>query len=334
MGIILLLGLVLAVYSGSHTDRRTGEEINNFLNSATLIQVATDTSFFAIMAVGATIVIIAGGIDLSVGSIYALSGVMTALLLKHLQGSGDGALVGVGLASCLGIGILCGCLNGLMVVGLKVHPFIITLGTMWIFRGIAFVSSHAISIPLPEAMTHVIKTGLGLDEKLHPVPMLVMIVVTVLGAIFLARTVPGRNVYAIGGNIDASRYAGVPIGGTLVGVYAVSGLCAGLAAYVGSGFYGSATCSDAQGYELYVVASAVVGGASLAGGRGSAVSAMLGAMLIIMMRQAIRSLHWDQNYEWIIIGSAIIVAVVLDRLNATMTARRLTGGGRQTVGSK
>lgn len=325
VAIILLIGVVLTYRAETHVDRRTGEEINKFLNPKTLMQMATDTSFFAIMAVGATIVIIAGGIDLSVGSIYALAGVLTAMLLRRVGGDGAEGVVVLGLASCLGIGLLAGLINGLMVVGLKVHPFIITLGTMWIFRGIAFVSSQAMSIGLPEPVTALIKANLGLGGRLYPVPMLVMVGVTVLGAIFLSRTVPGRNIYAIGGNIDACRYAGIPISRTLVGVYAISGLCAGLAAFVGSGFYGSATCSDAQGYELYVVASAVVGGASLAGGRGSAISAALGALLIILIRQAINILKWDNNYQWIIIGCAIIVAVVLDRLGTAMAARRMKG---------
>jgi len=100
-------------------------------------------------------------------------------------------------------------------------------------------------------------------------------------------------------------------------------LTAGLAAFMGASFYGSASCVDASGYELYVIASAVVGGASLAGGKGSAINATLGALLIVLIRQSIRTLHFDQNYEWIIIGCATIVAVVLDRTNASFTARRL-----------
>ncbi|MBT5875388.1 MAG: ABC transporter permease, partial [Candidatus Latescibacteria bacterium] len=149
--------------------------------------------------------------------------------------------------------------------------------------------------------------------------------VTGAGALYLSRTVMGRHIFAVGGNIEASRYAGLRIGRILIGVYVVSGLTAGLAAFVGSSYYGSASCVDATGYELYVIASAVVGGASLTGGRGSAVNAMLGAMLIVLIRQSIRTLHFDQNYEWIIIGGAIIIAVVLDQLNQRLTANRLAG---------
>src|SRR5688572_2447269 len=139
--VILCLAALLTVLAGSHADRVTGETVNNFLNSYTLIQTATDASFFAIMAVGATIVIISGGIDLSVGSIYALAGVSMAMFLRAQGGGGGFETIVLGLAISLGVGLLCGVLNGLMVVGLGVHPFIITLGTMWILRGIAFVAS-------------------------------------------------------------------------------------------------------------------------------------------------------------------------------------------------
>jgi ribose transport system permease protein len=321
--VILVLGILLTAFAGSHVDRLTGAEVNNFLNSYTLIQTATDASFFAVMAVGATIVIISGGIDLSVGSIYALAGVTMALVLRGLGPMDSAQTFIAGLAISLGIGIACGALNGLMVVGLRVHPFIITLGTMWILRGVAFVASHAESILVPSVLTRVAKASLGLGSSLYPVPMLTMIVVTAVGAVYLTRTVMGRHVFAIGGNAEASRFSGLRISRIQVGVFVISGLTAGLAAFMGAGFYGSASCVDATGYELYVIASAVVGGASLAGGKGSAINATLGALLIVLIRQSIRTLHFDQNYEWIIIGCATIIAVVLDRTSASFTARRL-----------
>jgi ribose transport system permease protein len=320
--VIICLGALLTLLAGSHPDRVTGEMVNNFLNSYTFIQTLTDASFFAIMAVGATIVIISGGIDLSVGSIYALAGVTTAMVLRAYGLDGSSAAL-AGFAISIGVGLLCGVVNGLMVVGLGVHPFIITLGTMWVLRGIAFVSSNAESIGLPRALTAIAKAPLGLAESLYPVPALVMIAVTVAGSIYLQRTVMGRHVFAIGGNPEASRFSGLRLGRIQVGVFVISGLTAGIAAFMGASFYGSASCVDATGYELYVIASAVVGGASLSGGKGSAVNAMLGALLIVLIRQSIRTLHFDQNYEWIIIGCAIIVAVTLDQANARLAARRL-----------
>jgi ribose/xylose/arabinose/galactoside ABC-type transport system permease subunit len=320
--VIIALGLVLSICAGAHLDRRTGQEVNNFLNSYTLLQTVTDASFFAIMAVGATMVIISGGIDLSVGSVYALAGVAMAMLLRAAGPMTPLATLLAAVAISVGIGLLCGLINGVMIVSLGVHPFIITLGTMWVFRGIAFVASKAQSILVPDALTSVAKAAPA-GAALYPVPMLVMLAVTVAGAIYLSRTVMGRHVYAVGGNREASRYSGLRIGPILIGVYVLAGLTAGIAALLGVSYYGSASCADATGYELYVIASAVVGGASLSGGKGSALSAMLGAMLIILIRQSIRTLHFDQNYEWIVIGFAIIIAVVLDQINARLTGRRL-----------
>jgi ribose/xylose/arabinose/galactoside ABC-type transport system permease subunit len=335
-GLVIVLALVtitLAALAGSHADRNTGEMVNNFWNSYTLIQTATDASFFAIMAIGATVVIISGGIDLSVGSIYALAGVTMALVLRASGASASGGGTGtvlLGLAICLGVGLGCGLINGALVVGLRVHPFIITLGTMWVLRGIAFVASKAESILVPTSLTGVAKASLGLGGGLYPVPMLAMLLLTVVGTIYLTRTVMGRHVFAFGGNLEASRFAGLSLNRIQIGVFALSGLTAGLAAFLGASFYGSASSGDAQGYELYVIASAVVGGASLIGGKGSAVGAMLGALLIVLIRQSIRTLHFDQNYEWIVIGCAIIIAVVVDQWSTRVTARRLSRAAEAT----
>jgi len=325
LAIVTLMVVGLSLAAGSHVDEATGRSVNNFFNSYTLIQTATDASFIAIMAVGATIVIISAGIDLSVGSVYALAGVSMGLMLRAHPPSGGAGAVLLAVVVCAGIGVVAGALNGLLVVGLRVHPFIITLGSMWILRGIAFVISKAESILLPEALTRFAKAPLGLGAALYPVPMLAMLAVAALGAVYLRHTVMGRHVYAIGGNAEASRFAGLRLGRIQVGVYVLAGLTAGLAAFLGSSFYGSVSCGDATGYELYVIASAVVGGARLSGGRGSAINAMLGAVLIVLIRQSIRTLHLDQNYEWIIIGCAIVVAVVLDQAGVRFAARRLAG---------
>ncbi|MEJ7812509.1 MAG: ABC transporter permease [Gemmatimonadaceae bacterium] len=322
--VVVLVTLVLTLLAGTHADRRTGEIVNNFWNSFTLIQTATDASFFAIMAIGATVVIISGGIDLSVGSIYALAGVTMALVLRGAGPMSDGTTVLLGLATCVGVGLLCGLLNGALVVGLRVHPFIITLGTMWMLRGIAFVATKAESILVPPSLTAVAKASLGLGGGLYPVPMLCMLVLAILGTIYLTRTVMGRHIFAFGGNLEASRFAGLSLARIQLGVFAVSGLMAGIAAFLGASFYGSTSSGDAQGYELYVIASAVVGGASLIGGKGSALGAMLGALLIVLIRQSIRTLHFDANYEWIVIGCAIIIAVVVDQWSTRVTAKRLS----------
>jgi ribose transport system permease protein len=246
-------------------------------------------------------------------------------MVLRAAGPMDPALtVLLGLTTCLAVSLLCGLANGAMVIGLGVHPFIITLGTMWMLRGIAFVISRAESILVPESLTAVAKAPLGLGTALYPVPLLVMLAVTAAGGLYLSRTVMGRHVLAVGGNPEASRFSGLRVKRITLGVFVLSGLTAGIAAFLGAAFYGSATSSDANGYELYVIAAAVVGGASLSGGKGSAVSAMLGAVLIVMMRQAIRTLHLDQNYEWILIGAAMSIAVVIDQRGSKLLARRFS----------
>src|SRR5208282_4202300 len=144
-----------------------------------------------------------------VGSVYALAGTTMALALRAWQFSSPLETVLVGMTLCLGIGLLCGLANGVMVVGLRVHPFIITLGTMWVFRGIAFVTSKAESILVPGALTSVVKATFGSGKALYPIPTLMMAAMTVLGQIYLTKTVMGRHIYAVGGNVEASRYSGL-----------------------------------------------------------------------------------------------------------------------------
>ncbi len=321
--IILLLGIAMTLKARSHVDPVSGHMVNNFLNAGNLFEVATETSFFGIMAVGMTMVIISAGIDLSVGSIYALAAVLMAMVLHAMPHASPVEQVLVCAAVSCGIGILSGLLNGVMVCSLGVHPFIITLGTMWIFRGIAFVETKAMSILVPPSLTHFAKANMGLRRDLFPVPLVVMLIVAVLGAVFLRSTTWGRRIFAVGGNVEAAKYSGLRIGGILTSVYVFAGLSAGIAAFVGTSYLGSASSGDDTGYELYVIASAVVGGASLNGGKGSAVGAVLGALLIVMIRQAIRFLELDQNYEWIIIGAAIVASVVFDRWNTIQVERRL-----------
>ena len=302
-------------------------EKNKFLNVQNLAQLAKDTSFIAIMAVGMSIVIIAGGIDLSVGAIYALASVIGALVFHHygpggVAGGGPVWLgIGLGAMAALGTAALCGLVNGGLIVALRVHPFIITLGAMAIIRGIAFVATKGQSIGgFPPAFRGLVRYEAG--NSLSIVPLTVMLLVTLGGSVFLKRLVFGRHIYAIGGNELAARFSGIPIWRVKVGVYLLSGFTAGIAALLSLGYYGAATSGDGQGYELNVIAAAVVGGASLTGGKGSALGAVLGALVIQMISSGIVILGIDQNYSQIIIGSVVIVAVVLDNLNTRLTNRR------------
>jgi ribose/xylose/arabinose/galactoside ABC-type transport system permease subunit len=303
-------------------------EKNKFLNAQNLAQLAKDTSFIAIMAVGATFVIISGGIDLSVGAIYALSSVLAAIVF-HVYGPGGSnsanswLSVSLGILTCLGVASICGLLNGGMIVALNVHPFIITLGTMAIYRGIAFVITKGQSIgEFPEAFRSLVRWEVG--DGLSLVPLGIMVAVAVIGGIYLSRQAAGRRVYAIGGNELASRFSGIRIKRVKLSVYFFAGLTAGIAAVLSLGYYGGATSGDGQGYELNVIAASVVGGASLSGGKGSALGALLGALIIQMISSGIVILGIDQNYSQIIIGSVVIVAVLLDQFNNWLARRRLT----------
>ncbi|MBM3832993.1 MAG: ABC transporter permease [Verrucomicrobia bacterium] len=354
--VIVLLGFLLTVFGGSvkaplfeigpdgerqrvFTTNAAGErepvliERNKFLNAQNLIQLAKDTSFIAIMAVGATLVIISGGIDLSVGAIYALASVLSALVFRLYGPEGPyagGSIwlgVGLGMLTCVGIATLSGLLNGGMIVALRVHPFIITLGTMAIFRGIAFVITTGQSVGgFPQAFRELVLFGAGgqsSGEGLRLVPLAVMVIVAVAGWIYLSRLAAGRRIYAIGGNELASRFSGIRVERVKLSVYIYSGLTAGIAALLALGYYGAATSGDGQGYELNVIAAAVVGGASLSGGKGSALGAVLGALLIQMISSGIVILGIEQNYSQIIIGAVVIIAVVLDQVNSWVTKRRL-----------
>jgi len=332
LGVVLVLALLLYFFGGSLTisDRATGEvhTVNKFLRADNLDKLAKNTSFFAIMAVGVTFVIVAGGIDLSIGSTYCLTAVCGAMFLHHFgpQGPGAGAspawVVPAAILLCLCVGTLGGLLNGMGVVLLGVHPFVITLGTMAVYRGIAFVMTKAQAYTHfpPEFTDGLIRYEVG--HNLYPVPMLIMIVVTALAAFYLRSTRGGREVFAIGGNELAARFSGLPVGRIKLRVYAFCGFTAGIAATIMLGYYGSASSDAGSGYELDVIAAAVVGGASLSGGRGTALGALLGALIIKMIDNAIIILQIDQNYSRIIMGAVIVLAVVLDRVNTLLSERR------------
>jgi ribose/xylose/arabinose/galactoside ABC-type transport system permease subunit len=350
VAVIFVLGLLLTLFAGTvkmplrqtnaqgerenvfRTNAQGERELvvverNRFLNAQNLAQLAKDTSINAIMAVGATFVIICGGIDLSVAAIFALASVLGAMVFQHF--GPDGSQAGapwlgtlLGTATCIGVAVVCGCLNGAMIVTLRVHPFIITLGTMSIFRGIAFVITNGQSIGgFPQTLRNIIRWEVG--DGIFPVPPLIMVFVAIIGGIYLSRLSPGRRIYAVGGNELASGYSGINVERVKLSVYVFSGLTAGIAALISLGYYGGATSGDGQGYELNVIAAAVVGGASLAGGKGSALGALLGAIVIQLISAGIVTLGINQNYSQIIIGAVVILAVVLNQINSWLAKRRL-----------
>jgi len=303
-------------------------------------------SWMAIMAIGVTCVIIAGGIDISVGSIFGLSALGTAAVLQNFaEDAAAWKVLPIAFVVPILIGLTCGFINGIIIVGLKMHPFIVTLATMSIFRGIALVSVTVGSIPsgdnsLPTSFT---KNFMMLAKKyersgappvsLEYMPLLVMLCVLILGWVYLSLSIGGRENYAVGGNEEAARFSGISVAWVKMRVYLLSGLCAGIAAMVSVGKYGSAATNTGETYELMVIAAAVVGGASLTGGRGTAIGAVLGALIIQLIDNGLfiikkvnlgfTVLDISKQYSKIIVGIAIIIAVAVDRLGQQLQERRM-----------
>ncbi len=336
--VILAMGLVLSLASDPVTVG--GRTANNFLRLDNLVpNVATTMSWMAIMALGATLVIISGGIDISVGSIFGLSALGTAAVLQEFPADAS-AWVALPTAAvvAMGIGLACGLMNGALIVGLRMHPFIVTLGTMSIFRGIGLVAVKTKTLPslgkeLPASFTEGF-VGWRMDVGgtfVQPVPMVLMALAVVVTWVYLSHTVGGREIYAVGGNEEAARFAGLRTGRIKLRIYALAGMSAGLAGMVSAGFYQSANTATGQGYELTVIAAAVVGGASLVGGRGTALGAMLGALVIKLIENGIDilrsvdlglfTLTVSKEYSKIIIGLAIVAAVAVDRFSEHVRAR-------------
>jgi ribose/xylose/arabinose/galactoside ABC-type transport system permease subunit len=322
--VVLLLGSILTIYGWR--DAAPGRP-NTFLNFDNLIDgIATPMSYYAIMAVGVTIVIITGGIDISVGSMMALAALGGAAALQNLPVDASAAAVlPIGILVPIGIGLLCGLINGGLVVSLNLHPFIVTLGTMSIFRGLANVLPEQKTLP---AAGKQLPTGFTTDFMrvemfgLQPMPLIIMLICVAAGWFYLRMMVAGRETYVIGGNEEAARFSGLRVGWIKLRTYALAGLAAGVGGMVSLGRFGTASTSTGTGYELTVIAAAVVGGASLTGGRGSAIGALLGTLVIALIENGIIILRLAQEYRLIIIGLAIIVAVSLDRLSTYMHAHR------------
>lgn len=322
--VVLILGLILSAY-GWHS--AAPGRPNTFLNFDNLVDgVATPMSYYAIMAIGLTFVIITGGIDISVGAVMALSALGTAAALQNLPPDASTFhVLPIAILVPVGIGLLCGFINGALVVGLNLHPFIVTLGTMSIFRGLANVLPPVKTLPeagkrLPAAFT---TDFMRLDLfGLQPMPLIIMLAFVALGWLYLRILVTGRETYAVGGNEEAARFSGLSVGWIKLRTYALAGLAAGVAGMVSVGRFGTASTSTGTGYELTVIAAAVVGGASLVGGRGTATGALLGTLVIALIENGIIILRFAQEYRLIIIGLAIIVAVSLDQLSAMIRARR------------
>jgi ribose/xylose/arabinose/galactoside ABC-type transport system permease subunit len=313
-------------YDSAQKQLRRERTANAFLNKANLVLIVNNASFIAVMAVGMTGVIILAGIDLSVGSIYGLAGIVGAMVLHQMpEGMSLFLSVPLGLAICIAVGGLCGFANGSMTVGLRVHPFVITLGMMAALRGLTLVLPS--EIYNRQSISNFPESFVGGFFRadiwgVQPVPILFMLAVALCGWFVLSRTVFGRQIFAIGGNETAAGYAGIPVGKVKILVYTITGALAGLSACLAIGYYGSGETNAGNAYELQVIAATVIGGASLMGGRGTAIGAVLGAIVIQLINNAIIIVKIDQSYNQIVMGAAIIIAVVIDQTKQRLAAKR------------
>ena len=319
LAVVLLLGVLLSIYG--YSDALPGRP-NTFLNPANLVDgIATPMSYYAIMAIGMTVVIVSGGIDISVGSIMALSGMATCHYLNKWTPDGSAFVVlPLAMGLSVGVGTLCGLVNGALVAALKMHPFIVTLGTLSIYRGLATAPFERKTLQAPDSLREVFQIELF---EMRFLPLVFMVVVVALGFVYLRLLAWGRETYAVGGNEEAARFSGISTRSVQLRVYAISGALAGLAGFVSLGKSGTMSSSSALGYELVVIAAAVVGGASLAGGRGTAIGALLGTLVIALIENGISIVRLNQEWKLAIVGLSIIVAVALDRLGGQWRAWRL-----------
>ncbi len=299
----------------------------NFLSVTNVTNVLRQITYNTILAVGQTFVIITAGIDLSIGSLVALTGVVMALFANAMHFDGP-ALVAATLAVGLAVGALAGWINAIPVVRLNLPPFITTLAMMQIARGLAYKISHGEPVPVQSSAFN--DTGIGyafsgLLSAVHlpgiPIAVIWMAVVTVALAIVLGRTKFGRYVYAIGGNEEAARLAGIDVGRVKTLVYVISGCCAAVAGLLLMARFSSGSPQTGTGFELQAIAAVVVGGTSLMGGRGVIVGTFVGALLIGVLNNVMNLLNIESYTQQIVLGVVILLAVVIDELRKRFFAR-------------
>jgi ribose transport system permease protein len=276
----------------------------NFLTYTNLSSVARQTAVINIMALGMTMIIVSGGIDLSVGSILALSGLLgTMTMEKHG--------IPAGMVAGILTGTLCGFFNGTMATALHISPFIVTLGTMGIFRGMALIISKGLPVhEIPPAFSF-----LGEGTLLHvPFVLWILMVCAVVVHILLEHTRLGRYGFSIGSNPDAAFYAGVPVRFHTTAIYAIAGLLTGLAGMTEASRLMTGQPTGGQGYELTAIAAVVIGGGSLRGGEGSVLGTLVGAFIMGLLANGSDLLGTNPYWQQVIIGAVIILAVWFDEL--------------------
>jgi len=282
-----------------------------FLGPSNLITVLRQITYNAILGVGQTFVIITAGIDLSIGSLVSLTGVVMAIFANALHLSGF-ALIAATLAGGVAVGALAGYINALPVVKLKLPPFITTLAMMLMARGLSYKISHGRPIALSsDAFSNI---GIGYVVNAVPISVVWMAIIVVVFSILLTRMRVGRYVFAIGGNEEAARLAGINVGRVKTLVYVISGVCAAVTGFLLMSRFSSGSPQTGTGYELQAIAAVVVGGTSLMGGRGSIVGTFFGALLIGILNNVMNLMGIESYTQEIVLGAVILLAVILDEL--------------------
>ncbi|MEU9429377.1 substrate-binding domain-containing protein [Streptomyces sp. NPDC048342] len=290
----------------------------DFLTTDNLLNVGVQAAVTAILAFGATFVIVAAGIDLSVGSVAALSATVLAW-----SATSHGVPVFLAVVLAVATGVAAGLVNGFLIAYGKLPPFIATLAMLSVGRGLALVISAGSPIAFPGSVSHL---GDTLGGWL-PVPVLVMVLMGLIAAFVLGRTYIGRSMYAIGGNEEAARLSGLRVNKQKLAIYALSGLFAAVAGVVLAARLSSAQPQAANGYELDAIAAVVIGGASLAGGTGKASGTLIGALILAVLRNGLNLLNVSAFWQQVVIGVVIALAVLLD------TARRKAGATPLAAGT-
>ncbi len=277
----------------------------HFLTGPNLSTVVRQTAVINIMALGMTLIIISGGIDLSVGSILALGGFIGTRAMAQ------GYPIPAGIAIGIGAGALCGMANGLFITQLKVNPFIVTLGTMGIYRGLTLLISNGLPVhQIPRAFSF-----LGSGDLLGvPLVLWILLACAVMMHLVLEHTRMGRYAFSIGSNPDAAFYSGIPVPFHVTWVYALAGGLTGLSGMIEASRLMSGQPTAGQGYELQAIAAVVIGGGSLRGGEGSVLGTLVGAFIMGLLSDGSDLLGINPYWQQVIIGAVIIVAVWLDEL--------------------
>jgi len=295
--ILIILALALAIL----TPIVRGEQY--FLTTRNLLQVLQQASINAIIAVGMTFIISSGGIDLSVGSMVALVGVVAASAMTM----GAGPIVG--FLVCLGVGTLCGLFNGVLITRANLAPFIATLGTLGIFRGLALVLSDG--RPIYGFNRGFLEIFAGRIAGI-PVQVIVALGIVVLFWFVLTQTRFGKYTLAIGGNEETAKLAGIAVKRTKLAIYALGGLLTGVAAALLTARLSSADPTAGNLFELDAIAATIMGGTSLTGGEGTVTGTLVGALVISLVRNGMNILNVPSFWQQFVIGSVIILAVMLD----------------------